>query len=81
MPVERDLKYNLLKAADRSPSITLTGPRQSGKTTLCRTAFPHHAYVNLEAPDTRQFATDDPRSFLAQFSDSAIIDEVQAGGF
>ena len=77
MPIERDLKSNLLKAAERSPSITLTGPRQSGKTTVCRAAFPQHAYVNLEAPDTRQFATDDPRSFLAQFSDSAIIDEVQ----
>ena len=77
MPVERDLKSNLLKAAERAPSITLTGPRQSGKTTVCRAAFPRQAYVNLVAPDTRQFATDDPRSFLAQFSDSAIIDEAQ----
>ena len=77
MPVERDLTSSLLKAAERAPSVTLTGPRQSGKTTVCRAAFPHHAYVNLEAPDIRQFATDDPRSFLAQFSDSAIIDEVQ----
>ncbi len=77
MTVQRDLAVSLLKAAERAPSITLTGPRQSGKTTLCRDVFPRHDYVNLEVPDARQFATDDPRSFLAQFPDAAIIDEVQ----
>ena len=59
------------------PFVTVTGPRQSGKTTLCRAAFPDLDYVNLEAPDQRDFAESDPRGFLAQFDDGAIIDEVQ----
>lgn len=57
--------------------ITLTGPRQSGKTTLCRQAFPNLPYVNLEDGSTREFAQTDPRGFLAQFSRGAILDEVQ----
>ena len=59
------------------PAVTVTGPRQSGKSTLCRASFPHYAYASLEPPDVRAFATDDPRAFLAQFPDGAIIDEVQ----
>ncbi len=58
------------------PSITLTGPRQSGKTTLCRALFPQHPYETLEAPDVRAFATEDPRAFLAQFAEGAVLDEV-----
>lgn len=77
MAIPRDLAPRLLQAAQKSPSITLTGPRQSGKTTLARTVFPEHQYVSLEAPDTRAFATEDPRGFLAQHPDGAIIDEVQ----
>ena len=57
--------------------MTVTGPRQSGKTTLCRAVFPQHAYVSLEAPDVRSFAAQDPRAFLAQFPGGAVIDEVQ----
>ncbi|MGA8513704.1 MAG: ATP-binding protein [Burkholderiaceae bacterium] len=57
--------------------VTLTGPRQSGKTTLCRQAFPHLPYANLEDANTRQFAQTDPRGFLAQFAQGAILDEVQ----
>ena len=57
--------------------ITITGPRQSGKTTLCRKAFDHKPYANLESPDVRQFAIDDPRGFLAQYPDGAIFDEIQ----
>lgn len=57
--------------------MTVTGPRQSGKTTLCRAAFPGHAYVRLEPLDTRAFAQEDPRGFLAQFKDGAILDEAQ----
>ena len=75
--IVRDLVPRLLRAAARSPAITLTGPRQSGKTTLCRATFPRHPYVTLEAPDERAFATDDPRAFLAQFPEGAILDEVQ----
>ena len=77
MAIPRDLAPRLLQAAQKSPSITLTGPRQSGKTTLARTVFPGHTYVSLEAPDTRAFATEDPRGFLARYPDGAIIDEVQ----
>ena len=59
------------------PFVTVTGPRQSGKTTLCRAAFPGLPYANLEAPDVREFAESDPRRFLARFGDGAIIDEIQ----
>jgi len=59
------------------PVITLTGPRQSGKTTLARTAFADKPYVSLETPDEREFAHVDPRGFLARFPDGGIIDEVQ----
>ena len=75
--IRRDLAFELEKAATWAPSITVTGPRQSGKTTLCRATFPDHPYRSLEAPDERAFATEDPRGFLAQFPDGAVIDEVQ----
>lgn len=77
MEVLRDLAAKLEQAAQSAPAITLTGPRQSGKTTLCRAVFSDHPYVSLEAPDVRSFANDDPRRFLAQFPRGAIIDEVQ----
>lgn len=75
--VPRDIAPKLEKAARTWPSITLTGPRQSGKTTLCRELFPHLPYRSLEAPDVRSFAAEDPRAFLAQLPDGAVIDEVQ----
>jgi len=59
------------------PVATLTGPRQSGKTTLCRMLFPDKPYLNLEALDVREFALSDPRGFLAEIPDGAILDEVQ----
>lgn len=59
------------------PVITLTGPRQSGKTTLCRMTYPEMAYANLEDPELREYAATDPKGFLAQFPDSAILDEIQ----
>ena len=77
MMIVRDLTPKLIRAATQAPAITLTGPRQSGKTTLCRSVFPRHPYATLEAPDTRAFAAEDPRAFLAQFPEGAIIDEVQ----
>jgi len=73
----RDLTPRLEQAAREFPAVTLTGPRQSGKSTLCRQVFADHPYVNLEAPDTRSFAQQDPRAFLAQFPDGAVLDEVQ----
>ena len=59
------------------PIVAITGPRQSGKTTLARQAFPALPYVNLEDPDTRDLALTDPRRFLARHTDGAIFDEVQ----
>ena len=75
--IARDLAPRLMEAAQTWPSITLTGPRQSGKTTLCRALFPEHRYETLEAPDVRAFAAEDPRAFLAQFPEGALLDEVQ----
>ncbi len=75
--IDRDLANSLLRAAGKFPAVTLTGPRQSGKSTLCRGLFPGKPYANLEAPDIRSFARDDPRAFLSQFPEGAILDEVQ----
>lgn len=77
MNVARDLAPALTRAAKQFPAVTLTGPRQSGKSTLCRIAFPDHPHVNLESPDVRLFAREDPRGFLRQYRDGAILDEVQ----
>lgn len=74
--IARDLSPQLLAAATEWPAVTITGPRQSGKTTLCRALFPHHAYSTLEAPDTRAFANEDPRAYLDQFPNGAVLDEV-----
>lgn len=59
------------------PVVTLIGPRQSGKTTLVQLSFPRKPYVNLEAPDTRELAAEDPRGFLSRYPDGAILDEIQ----
>ena len=75
--IEREITHRLTTLFRQYPFVTVTGPRQSGKTTLCRAAFPDLQYANLEAPDQRDFAESDPRSFLAQLGEGAIIDEVQ----
>ena len=75
--IRRALTPHLLAAARELPVVTLTGPRQSGKTTLCRGTFPDKPYVNLERLDDREIAISDPRGFLGSFPDGAIIDEVQ----
>ena len=66
-----------LRLARGFPILALTGPRQSGKTTLARALFPRHAYVSLEDPEHRDFADTDPRGFLARFDHGAVIDEAQ----
>lgn len=75
--IARRLGTKLQALARRFPVVTVTGPRQAGKTTLCRALFPRHRYVSLEAPDTREYATEDPRGFLAEVAKGAVIDEVQ----
>ena len=75
--IEREITGSLVDLFRQYPFVTVTGPRQSGKTTLCRETFPHLASANLEEPDQRQFAASDPRGFLARLDGGAIIDEVQ----
>jgi hypothetical protein len=59
------------------PIVTLTGPRQSGKTTLAKAVFRDRPYASLEEPDQRRLAQEDPRSFLGRFADGAVLDEIQ----
>jgi uncharacterized protein len=75
--IERQLAPHARAMLASYPVVTLTGPRQSGKTTLARAMCPDKPYVTLEAPDARRFAIEDPRGFLRQFSDGAILDEIQ----
>jgi len=75
--IEREMKDILLKRAKEYPVVTITGPRQSGKTTLVRNAFPRHSYVNLEDPETRELAESDYRRFISMFPPPVIIDEIQ----
>jgi len=73
----RQARSALERLARGFPVVALTGPRQSGKTTLARASFPDKPYVSLENPDERDFAEQDPRRFLARFPEGAILDEVQ----
>ena len=75
--IDRILQTKLQELSKKYPIVTLTGPRQSGKSTLLRHAFPDYKYVSLEDPDIRLFATEDPRGFLATYPDKTIIDEAQ----
>ena len=77
MVVRRNLTDPLLDVATRMPVVAVTGPRQSGKTTLCRQAFPDLPYVSLEPLDVREYAIQDPRGFLQEHGDGAILDEIQ----
>ncbi len=74
--IKRELESKLLELANKFPVVSVTGPRQSGKTTLLRVSFPEYTYTSLEDPDTRIIASEDPRSFLAR-SERMIIDEIQ----
>ena len=75
--ITRAIEAQLRRLLAGFPVVTLTGPRQSGKTTLARAVFMDRPYVSLEEPDLRHLAMDDPRGFLARFPDGAVLDEVQ----
>lgn len=75
--IERALSSKALSTARQFPVVSITGPRQSGKSTLVKAIFPDYSYVTLEDEDTRSFAEEDPRSFLALYNNHAIIDEAQ----
>ncbi len=75
--IQRDLSSKLKRLSERYPVVTVTGPRQSGKTTLVKAVFPDWTYVSLEEPDVREFALADPRGFIAAYPEGAILDETQ----
>lgn len=77
MYIKRDAEKLLKKFAAQYPVVTITGPRQSGKTTICQKTFPEKKYVSLEDIDYRDFAENDPRAFLSEYSGGVIIDEIQ----
>lgn len=75
--ITRTMEPELLLAAREYPVVTISGPRQAGKTTLVRNTFPDKTYINLEAPDIRAAAEEDPRGFLNTLPDGGILDEIQ----
>jgi uncharacterized protein len=75
--ITREISLYCKEAFEKYPVLTMTGPRQSGKTTLCRSVFKDLPYANLETPDVREFALEDPRGFLGQFPEGAVLDEIQ----
>jgi predicted AAA+ superfamily ATPase len=79
MLIARTLTKILIEDAKKAPVLAILGPRQSGKTTVAREAFPKHSYVSLEDYDVREFATTDPRKFLKDHENEngIILDEVQ----
>jgi len=75
--VRRFARKKLLEISKTFKAVAVTGARQTGKTTLVRETFKNKAYVSLENPDIRNYALTDPRGFLGQFPQGAILDEVQ----
>lgn len=77
MFVRRQIMHVIKKQQSKFPILALTGPRQSGKTTLLKELFKDYRYISLENPDIRAFATDDPNGFLNEYSENVILDEIQ----
>lgn len=75
--IKRIIQSQLETLATMYPVVTITGPRQSGKTTLARMTFPKHGYVSLENFDVRQMAEADPKGFLREYAPPVIFDEIQ----
>ena len=77
MVIKRNIEDRIREMSRKFPIVSLTGPRQSGKTTLLRSIFPEYQYVSLENPDIQDFALQDPRRFLENYNRYVILDEVQ----
>jgi predicted AAA+ superfamily ATPase len=75
--IARVIEPRLKSLAKQFPAIVVTGPRQSGKSTVCQKVFAHLPCMSLESPDVRAFAAQDPRGFLKQFPKGAVLDEIQ----
>lgn len=75
--IKREIADKAVALSRQFPVVSITGPRQSGKSTLAKNLFPDYSYVSLEDADWRAFAEDDPRAFLARFGRRTIIDEAQ----
>lgn len=75
--IARDLAPKIVQLSKKFPIVTVTGPRQSGKSTLLKNTFPDYRYVSLENPDMRTFATEDPNGFLRTYDNHVIIDEAE----
>lgn len=75
--IRRNAYNAVIRLAEQFPVVAITGPRQSGKTTLAKTAFPQKRYVSLDDKNMREIARSEPGDFLKAFPDGAIIDEVQ----
>lgn len=77
MILKRNISKTMLEIVNQYPILAVTGPRQSGKTTLLKELFSDFKYISLENPDNREFAKEDPNGFLKRFSGKVIIDEAQ----
>lgn len=77
MTISRILGDRLCRLARSFPVVAVTGPRQSGKTTLVRELFADKPYLSMEDPDIRMLALEDPRGLLARYPEGAVIDEAQ----
>lgn len=77
MSVFRHIGTSVRDMVKKYPVLAITGPRQSGKTTMLKKQFPDYRYVNLENPDVRSFAESDPNGFLSLYDSKVVFDEVQ----
>ncbi len=77
MHIQREIQSELEQMAREYPVVTLLGPRQAGKTTLVKQVFANKPYINMESPEVRQLAKEDPQSLLSRYPEGAVIDEVQ----
>lgn len=74
---KRNLTLQIERLRDKFPILAVTGPRQSGKTTLLKSMFPNYSYISLEDLDLRTFAEQDPKGFLQKYAENIIFDEIQ----